>query len=109
MRYASIRYANIFIILRAVEVLERNSSNSDQTGFARYKELLKFPGSIQATYGYRASYSQSDQILQTAAENRLIIVSFNKRFKCVENSHFSTTDYCTVKLAPAAKLIQYYL
>ena len=29
--------------------------------------------------------------------------------QCVENSHFSTIGYCTVKLAPAAKLIQYYL
>ena len=50
-------------------------SSSDQTGFARYNELLKFlENSLQATYGHlldRASYGQSDQILQTAVENRL--------------------------------------
>ena len=82
-------------------------SNSDQTGFARYKELLKFPGSSQAIYGYRASYRQSDQIFKQ--RSRTDLVSFNKRFKCVENSHFSATNYCSVKLVSAAKLIQYYL
>ena len=43
--------------------------------------------------------------------SRTGLVSFNKRFKCVDNSHFSTTDYycCSVKRSPAAKLIQYYL
>ena len=42
--------------------------------------------------------------------SRTGLVSFNKRFKCVDNSHFSTTDYCcSVKRAPVAKLIQYYL
>ena len=40
---------------------------------------------------------------------QIIFPCFNKRFKCVENSHFSTTDYFSVKLSPTAKLIQYYL
>ena len=69
--------------------------------------MLKFPGSSQPTYDYRASYSQSDQIFKQ--RSKTVLVSFNKRFKCVHNSHFSTTDYCSVKLALAAKLIQYYL
>ena len=35
--------------------------------------------------------------------------SYDERLKCVENSHFSTIDHCTVKLSPAVKLIQYHL
>ena len=97
----------IIFPLRAVPVLHRKISKSDQTGFARYKGLLKFLGSSQATYGYRASYSQSDQIFKQ--RSRTGLVGFNKRFKCVENAHPSTTDYCSVKRAPVAKHIQYYL
>ena len=98
---------NTIFPLRAVHVLHRIFFNNDQTGLARYKEVLKFPGSRQVTYGYRASYSRSDQIFKQ--RSRTGLVGFNKRFKCVENYHFSTTDYCSVKLAPAAKIIQYCL
>ena len=35
--------------------------------------------------------------------------SMLQQFKCVENFHFSTIDYFSVKLAPVVKLVQYYL
>ena len=57
----SIRYAIDFY----------SDQRKDIAGLARYKEQLKFPGSSQATYVYRSSYSQSDLILQTAVEKRL--------------------------------------
>ena len=44
-----------------------------------------------------------------AYDARIFFPCFNKRFKCVENSYFSTIDYFSVKLAPVVKLIQYYL
>ena len=88
--------------IRVVEVLRRKFSNSDQTAFARYKELLKYPGSSQATYGNRARYSQSDQIFKQ--RSRTGLVSFNKRFKGVENSHFSTTDYCALQYSCREKM-----
>ena len=40
---------------------------------------------------------------------RIVFPCFNKQFKCVENSHFSTIDYFSAKLALVVKLIQYYL
>ena len=39
-----------------------------------------------------------------AYDARIVFPCFNKQFKCVENSHFSTIDYFSVKLAPAVKL-----
>ena len=44
-----------------------------------------------------------------AYDARIVFPRFNKQFKRVENSHFSTIDYFSVKLAPIVKLIQYYL
>ena len=83
-----------------------------------------FPTSIrQASHVTRSCSSFQEAVRPLTAIERVIVnlikfykqrsktglVSFNKRFKCVENSHFSATDYCTVQLAPAAKLMQYYL
>ena len=95
----SIRYA--------IDVFNSGQRKDNET----FGDLLKFSRSSFATYGHlldRASYGQSDQILQTAVKRRGF-TSCDEQLKCVENSHFSTTDYCTVKLAPAAKLIQYYV
>ena len=44
-----------------------------------------------------------------AYDARIDFPCFNKQFKCVEDSHFSTIDYFSVKLAPVLKLTQYYL
>ena len=71
-------------------MLHRNFSNIDQTGFARYEELLKVPGSNQVTYGHQPSYSQSDQILQTAV-NKIGFVIFDELLKFIRQfSLFST-------------------
>ena len=43
-----------------------------------------------------------------ADNTRITCPCFSKQFKCVENSHFCSTDF-SVKFAPVAKLIQYYL
>ena len=76
-------------------------ANNDHAGFARYKELLKFPGSSQITYGYRASYSQSDQVLQTAVMKRGS-ASFDELLKCFRQFSIFSTKRTTV--ASAAKL-----
>ena len=44
-----------------------------------------------------------------AYDARIVFPCFNKQFKCVENSHFSTIDYFSLKLTPVVKLIQYYI
>ena len=44
-----------------------------------------------------------------AYDARIVFPCFNKQFKYVESSHFSTIDYFSIKLATVVKLIQYYL
>ena len=39
----------------------------------------------------------------------IVFPCFNKQFKCVENSPFSTIDYFSVKLSSVVKFIQYHL
>ena len=44
-----------------------------------------------------------------AYDARIVFLCFSKQFNCVDNSHFSTIDYFSVKAAPVVKLIQSYL
>ena len=95
IRYASIHYASNFPTGYSSAAYNFNFPTVIRQASHVTMSCSSFQKAVQQeTYGHlldRASYGQSDQISRTTIEKRRF-ASSDELFKCVESSHFSSTD-----------------